>query len=273
MFLLAPLGLSAYTSVMDHSLLDKPVYVGLENYRELLSDPLAWRAARNTALFTLLSVSLGTALSLLVALLLGQRLWLSGLARAVVFVPTLVPVVAAGLAWSWVLNTQNGPVNELLGAVGVPRSARPDWLGSAPWAMGSVVMVALWTVGSFVVIYTAAMRGVPATLYEAAMLDGAGPVRRFVSVTLPMISPAIAFNTVMSVIWSLQAFAVPMVMTRGGPEDSTLTFGMHVYNSAFVFGRMGYASALAWVQFAVTLVFVLIGLRMSRGLVHAREGA
>jgi len=271
-FLIAPLGLSAYTSVMDHSLLDKPVYVGLSNYRQLLSDPLAGRAAWNTVVYTCLSVTLGTALSLSVAALLGQGMRLSGLTRAVVFVPTLVPVVAAGLAWSWMLNTQNGPVNLLLGFLGVPAAARPDWLGSVGWAMGSVVMVSLWTVGSFVVIYSAAMRGVPASLYEAAMIDGAGPVRRFVSVTLPMISPAIAFNTVMSVIWSLQAFAVPLVMTRGGPEDSTLTFGMHVYNSAFVFGRMGYASALAWVQFAVTLAFVLVGLRLSRGLVHSREG-
>lgn len=271
--MLAPLVMSLWTSLTDHSLLDKPVYVGLDNYRELVRDPLVWRAAWNTLVYTVLAVGLGTALSLGVAVLLEQKLPGSGVVRSIVFLPTLVPIVAAALAWSWMLNTKDGPVNRAMGAVGFAEASRPDWLGSTRWAMVSVVMVALWTVGSFVVIYSAAIRGVPRSLYEAAVIDGAGPVRRFFSVTLPMISPAVAFNTVMSVIWSLQAFAVPLVMTRGGPEDSTLTFAMHVYNSAFMFGRMGYASALAWVQFLGTLVFVLIGLRLSRRLVHARAEA
>ncbi len=276
-FMLLPVCLSLAYALTDYSVLEAPVFIGLDNFREMFHDATLWRAASNTAVYALATVVLSSCVSVLTAVLVERASAsrplapLAGLTRVVVFAPTLVPVVAAALAWLWTLNTQKGPVNAVLTPILALVGQSPvDWLGSSSWAMASVVLVSLWGVGTYVVIYGAAIRGVPPALYEAATIDGCGSWGRFIHVTLPMISPAIVLNVVMSLIWSLQAFAVPLVMTRGGPGDSTLTFAMHVYNNAFVFSRMGYACALAWVQFMVTLALVALVLRLSRGLVYAR---
>jgi multiple sugar transport system permease protein len=275
--MLIPVCLSLVYAMTDYSVLEKPVFIGLDNFREMWTDRVLWRAAGNTAVYAAMTVALSTVVSVLTAVLIERAARtrglapLAGLTRVVVFAPTLVPVVAAALAWLWTLNTQKGPVNAVLTPVLSVFGLSPiDWLGSTAWAMVSIVLVSLWGVGTYVVIYGAAIRNVPAALYEAATIDGCGSWGRFVNVTLPMISPAIVLNVVMSMIWSLQAFAVPLVMTRGGPGDATLTYAMHVYNNAFVFSRMGYACALAWVQFLVTLALVAIVLRLSRGAVYAR---
>lgn len=267
LFMLLPIALSAWYSLTDYSLLDRPIYVGLENYRELLHDSVAHAALKNSAIFTFATVGIGTLLSLALALLLEQKLPGSEFVRAIVFLPTLVPVIAAALLWMWALNTETGSVNTLLRTLHLPT---PDWLGTPTGAMASIVLVSLWGIGTFVVTYAAAIRGVPQSLYEAACIDGAGPIRRLTTITLPIISPTLAFNIVMSIIWSLQAFAVPLVMTRGGPANATTTFALYVYQNAFVFGRMGYACALAWVQFLFTLVLVTGVLWASRRAVYHR---
>jgi len=275
--MLLPVCLSLAYALTDYSVLEAPVFIGLDNFREMFHDATLRRAVSNTAVYALATVVLSSCVSVLTAVLIERASAskalapLAGLTRVVVFAPTLVPVVAAALAWLWTLNTQKGPVNAVTSPIlALVGQAPIDWLGSSSWAMASVVLVSLWGVGTYVVIYGAAIRGVPAALYEAATIDGCSSWGRFVHVTLPMISPAIVLNVVMSLIWSLQAFAVPLVMTRGGPGDATLTFAMHVYNNAFVFSRMGYACALAWVQFMVTLALVALVLRLSRGLVYAR---
>ncbi|HYE61452.1 MAG TPA: sugar ABC transporter permease [Phycisphaerales bacterium] len=266
-FLLAPLAITAYVSFTDYSLLEEPVWVGAANYREMAGDPVFWKAVRNTGLYALSFLVLGTVVSVLIAVLLEQPLRGRGLVRAIVFLPTLIPVVSASIGWMWLFNAQHGLLNAVLGRVGLPT---PDWLGNPTFAMPSLILMSLWVVGSYVVICTAALRDVPAALYEAADLDGMGALARFRHVTLPMISPAILFNAVMSIIWGLQVFAVPLIMTKGGPNNATVVFSMYVYSNAFAYGRMGYASALAWVQLLATLALTGVALMIARRFVHYR---
>lgn len=264
LFLALPLGLSLYYSLTDYSLLEPPIFLGLDNYRELLGDDLFWITVRNTAVYAVAYVVLGNALAIGLAVLLARPSPLATLGRMTVFLPTIVPLVAVALGWMWMYNTESGIINRLLGLVGI---AGPHWLGERPWAMAALILMGLWSVGGAFVIYLAAVRDVPRALYEASSLDGVGAAGRLRHITLPMISPAILFNVIVGVIWSVQMFAAPYMMTRGGPEDSTRFYTMYVYENGFVHGRMGYASALAWVQFAVILVLTLIVIRGSRRLV------
>lgn len=266
-FLALPVGMSGYYALTDYSLLEPPVPIGLDNFTEMASDRLFWTALRNTAVYTVAAVVLGGALSVLIAVLLEQRLRGAAMVRAVVFLPTLIPVVSASIGWLWLYNGQYGLFNSVLHLLDLPA---PDWLGDVRVAMPSLILMSLWFTGSAVVICTAALRDVPVSLYEAADLDGMSPLARFRHITLPMISPALLFNAVMSAIWGLQVFAVPLIMTKGGPQDSTLVYSMYVFRNAFEYGRMGYASALAWVQFLLAVVITLIFLRVSRRFVHYR---
>lgn len=266
-FLAVPIAMSLWYSFNDASLLEPAVFVGLENYRELAGDSLFWRVTRNTLFYGLASSCLSVVLSLLIAALLETRVRGASLVRAIVFIPVLVPAVSGAVSWLWLYNPRFGLINSALAALGVDG---PDWLGGTSWAMPSLVVMGLWVIGSSVLVYAAALQDVPVTLYESASIDGVGAFGRFRHVTLPMVSPAILFNGVMSLIWSLQLFAPPHLMTRGGPEETTYTYSMYVYNNAFVYGRMGYACALAWLQILVTLALTLIVLAIGRRFVYYR---
>jgi multiple sugar transport system permease protein len=266
-FMLGPIAMSVYYSFTDYALVDAPVWVGLDNYRELAGDRLFILAMRNTFAYAAMAVILGTVASVAIAVLLEQRLRGTALVRSLVFVPTLVPVVANCVVWLWLLNPEYGFVNRLFDAVGL---SGPNWLGERVTALPTMAVMGLWVIGSPLLVCSAALKEVPASLYEAAELDGMGAIRRFMHVTLPMISPAIFFNGLMSVIWSLQVLAPPMIMTRGGPDNATLTYSMYVYKTAFEFGRMGYASALAWVQILVTILLAAVVVVASRRFIHYR---
>ncbi len=267
-FLLWPIAMSVHYSFTDYALVDSPVWVGLDNYRELAGDRLFAVAMANTFAYAALAVTLGTLASVGIAVLLEQRLRGASLVRSLVFVPTLVPVVANCVVWLWLLNPEYGFVNGLLAAAGL---GGPNWLGERSTALPTMAAMGLWVIGSPLLVCSAALKDVPASLYEAAEIDGMGAFRRFVHVTLPMISPALFFNGLMSVIWSLQVLAPPMIMTRGGPDNATLTYSMYVYKTAFEFGRMGYASALAWVQILVTVALAAIVVAASRRFIHHRN--
>ena len=266
-FMLGPIAMSVYYSFTDYALVDAPVWVGLDNYRELAGDRLFILAMRNTFAYAAMAVIMGTVASVAIAVLLEQRLRGTALVRSLVFVPTLVPVVANCVVWLWLLNPEYGFVNRLFDAVGL---SGPNWLGERVTALPTMAVMGLWVIGSPLLVCSAALKEVPASLYEAAELDGMGALRRFMHVTLPMISPAIFFNGLMSVIWSLQVLAPPMIMTRGGPDNATLTYSMYVYKTAFEFGRMGYASALAWVQILVTILLAAVVVVASRRFIHYR---
>ncbi len=267
LFLLVPILMSLYYSFTDCTLLDAPVFVGLENYRELARDSLFGTAVFNTLTYAIASVAGSTVLSIAVAVLLEAPLRTAGLARAIVFAPTLVPIVASCMSWTWLFNNEFGLINATLGLAGLHG---PDWLGTRALAMPSLILMSFWIIGSPVIIYSAALKAVPVSLYEAADLDGVSAWGRFAHVTLPMISPAVLFNAVMSLIWSLQVFAPPMIMTKGGPENSTLVYSVYVYLNAFFYGRTGYASAMAWLQVLATLLLTTILLWLARRYVYYR---
>lgn len=266
-FMAAPIALSFYYSLTDYPLLEPPVWVGAENYLALAQDSLFWKAVWNTTIFTLLFVPAGTILSLILASLLNQKVRGRAFFRAIVFLPSLVPMIAAVMVWMWLYNADRGLINRALGLVGIPG---PNWLGDARWAMLAMVLMSLWALGQVVVVYLAAMQEVPRALYEAAALDGAGPLRRFWHVTAPSISPAILFNVIVMTVSALQFFVVPYIMTEGGPNRATYMYTHYLFDNAFVFRRMGYASALAWVQFLITLALTGVLWAMSKRLVHYR---
>jgi multiple sugar transport system permease protein len=271
-FLALPIGMSLYYSFTDYSLLEKPLWVGLENFKALVNDPVFWIVMKNTVIYAAISIPLGTALAIFIAVLLHQPVRGTSFFRAAIFVPTLVPMVASAMVWMWLLNGELGLINQTLRPVlGVVGLSPPNWLSEKLFAMPALIFMSLWSVGQSVMIYLAALKDVPPSLYEAADLDGVGPVGRFFTVTLPMISPVVLFNVIIATIGSWQVFAIPYVMTKGDPDRATLFYSMYLYDNAFVFGpKMGYASALAWVQFLIILALTGLTMLASRRLVYYR---
>lgn len=264
-FMALPLGMSFYYSLSDYPLLEPPLYVGAKNYTALLHDGVFWLALKNTVVYAAFSVPLGTALALVIAGLLNQRVKGVGLFRLAVFVPQVVPVAASAMIWMWLFNGDLGLINQVLGLVGVKHP--PNWLGDRAWAMPALIVMNLWVIGQSVVIYLAALQDVPKQLYEAASLDGMGPARRFWHVALPAISPVVLFNVIILTITCWQVFAVPYIMTEGGPDRATYFYTHYLYDNAFVYQKMGYASAMAWVQFVIILSLTGMMFLVSRKVV------
>ncbi|MBX3356805.1 MAG: sugar ABC transporter permease [Phycisphaeraceae bacterium] len=260
-----PLALSLYYSLTDYSVLEPPVYLGADNYRHLLHDSLFWTALGNNALYAAVFIPLSTAIALAIASLLARPMRWVSFFRAAVFVPSLVPIVATAMIWLWLFNSEYGLVNQALRALRLPA---PNWLKDPNWAMISIIIISLWQIGRSVVVYIAAMREVPRHLYEAAHIDGFGRWGRFWHVTLPMISPSILFNVVLGIIDAWQVFAIPYIMTEGGPGRATYFYTHYLYDNAFRFMNMGYASALAWVQLVLILALTGVAFLISRRLVH-----
>lgn len=281
-FFALPIALSFYYSLTDYPLLEPPLYVGFDNYRNLLTDELFGVAIRNTLLYALVAIPAGTIIALVVAGLLNQRVRGVGFFRTAVFVPVLVPIVASAMIWMWLFNGEYGLINQAIRGVvdllGVDVSRLPDWLepiASGPnwlaepgWAMAAIIIMSLWIIGQPVVIYLAALQDVPQSLYEAAALDGMGPIRRFWHVAMPVISPIILFNVIILTIDAWQVFAVPYIMTEGGPDRATYFYSHYLYDKAFRDQQMGYASAMAWVQFLIILALTGLMFLVSRRLVQ-----
>ncbi|WP_435971924.1 carbohydrate ABC transporter permease [Streptomyces sp. Qhu_M48] len=235
-------------------------FAGLANYRRLLDDPLFWTALKNTALILVVQVPLMLGLALLVALGLNStKVRLRALWRLGVFVPSLTGLVAAGVMFSVILNRDAGLLNWVLSLFGVDRV---NWLGSPFWARVAIVLVLTWHyTGYNAVMYLAGLQGIPKELYEAAMVDGAGPVRRFFAITLPQLRPILLLTVVLSTIGTLQLFDEPYVLTGGGPDNATLTVTMYLYDNGFTYFDFGYASALAY---ALALIVSLLGILQVR---------
>lgn len=275
LFMFLPMAMSLYYSFTDYSMLEPPLYVGLENYSRMLSDPEFIRAVKNTAYFALGAIPLTTFFALVLAGLVtgsGRRgLRFTRFFQSMIFIPTLVPLVAAAMVWYWLFNAEFGLVNQ---ALRVFKITGPNWLLDPSWAVPALIVMNLWGVGQSVVVYVAALQDVPRQLYEAAELDGMGPVRRFLNVTMPMISPAILFNVVTLAINSIQVFAVPYVMfrTKDGQNPGGLFYTTYLYDNAFVYLRMGYASAMAWVLLIITMLLTGLLFWASRRFVYYRAG-
>jgi multiple sugar transport system permease protein len=268
-FTAGPILVSLVYSFCRYNVLEPAVWVGLENYRRLLfHDPLFWKALANTA-YMLLGLPLGMAAGLAIALLLNTRVRGLKLYRTIFYLPAIVPVVASSLLWLWVLNPTSGLINSLLRLTGVAHP--PLWLHSASWLLGSkaaILLMGLWGAGGGMVIWLAGLKGIPAHLYEAAEMDGAGPVRCFWHITLPMLSPYIFFNLIMGVIGTMQIFSQAFIMTGGGPDDSTLFYAFYLFNHAFSYFNMGYASAMAWLLFVVVILLTVLQMWVSKRWVY-----
>lgn len=264
-FMVFPLGFSLYMSFQKWDLFTPAKFVGLTNFRTLFTaDPLFSIALRNTVVFTVCSTVPTILISLLVAGLLNRKLKGIGVFRAIIFVPLAVSAVVMSVVWQFVFNTNDGLLNIMLGWVGL---GPVPWLVDPKWAMASLCMVSVWKSVPFAtVVLLAAMQGVPETLYEAAKIDGAGEIRRFISITVPLIRGALSFVVVISIINAFQAFDQVYVLTggNGGPETGTYVLGIMLFQHAFAFLEFGYASALAWVMFVILLVATVVQLRLAR---------
>jgi len=264
-FTLYPVIASAYLSFTDYRVLAPPRWVGLGNYRDLFADhDYFWPSLGDTA-FMFLELPLSLVLGLVLALLLDQKLRGIAVYRTILYLPSIVPAVASAMLWLFVLNPEHGLVNAGLHALHVPG---PPWLASPAWAKPAMILMDLWGAGGGMVIYLAALQGVPTALYEAAALDGANAWQRLRFVTLPSISPVIFFNLIMGVIGTFQYFTQTFIMTSGGPNNSTLFYALYLYQNAFQYFRMGTACAMAWILFLLTMVATLIVFKTSARWVY-----
>src|SRR5688572_29615827 len=264
-FTLTPIVLSLYYSFCDYSLIQKPVWRGLENYKLLFRDDVFYRSLWNTFYYALLALPAGLFVSLGLALMLNAKIRGQSVYRTIIFLPSLVPTVAAAMLWLWLFNSRLGLINTALASIGIPG---PGWLRDAAWAMPALVIMSLWGVGHTVVIYLAGLQDVPRELYEAAEIDGAGIWGRLFNVTIPMLSPVIFFNLIIAIIGTLQVFTIPYIMTQGGPARSTYFYTMYLYDNAFTFLRMGYASAMAWMQLLIILALTAFAFWTSKRRVY-----
>ena len=256
------LGLSFFNADM----LTTAKFVGFDNYRQLfLEDNLWWTAVKNTAYYTFVGVPLHVVLALAIALLLNQQIIGLSVFRTIYYLPAVVSGVAVAILWIWLLHPEFGLINGFLGMFGI---RGPNWLFSETWAMPALIIMSCWGIGSSMVIFLAGLQGVPQALYDAARVDGANSLATFWHVTVPMITPTIFFSVVMGIISSFQMFTQAFIMTKGGPNNATITAVMHIYRRAFEQFHFGYASALAWVLFAIILVFTLLTVRSSAAWVY-----
>lgn len=235
-------------------------YVGLKNYADLFHDPLFWQSLKVTMIYSIVSVPLGLCAGLAVALLMNQKVKGIAIFRTIFYLPAVISGVAVSLLWSWIFNPDFGLANVVLKYAGF---APQKWLSSPHTALGSLIFMSLWGVGGGMVIYLAGLQGVPRQLYEAADLDGANIVQQFRHVTIPMLTPVIFYNLIMGIIGSFQVFTQAFVMTGGGPSNSTLFYVLYLFKQAFNYYHMGYASAMAWVLFAIILVLTLLVFKSS----------
>ncbi|WP_196943085.1 carbohydrate ABC transporter permease [Streptomyces sp. MC1] len=257
-----PMVYSLLLSFTHWDLLSPAKFAGLANYRQALHDPDVGQAVKVTLLYAVLSVPAQTVLSLAVALLMNVKVGGIHVFRTIWYLPSLVSGVAQTVLFIWVFNPEHGLVNGVLRALGVEG---PKWLFDPDWALSAVVLMSLWTVGGNMIIYLAGLQDIPSELYEAAALDGAGRLRVLWNITIPQISPVIFFNVVTGLIYAMQTFTQGYVITQngGGPSNSLLFYVVYLYQNAFKFFQMGYASALAWILFLMIMVLTAIVFRGS----------
>jgi multiple sugar transport system permease protein len=264
-FTLYPFIATFYYSFTNYNIVSAPHWVGLGNYQSLFHDSLFWTALSNTAFYTVLEVPLSTVIAIGLAMLLNMKVRGLAVYRTVFYLPTVVPIVASSILWLWLFNPSFGIVNDLLSDLHVPG---PGWMFSTLWAKPTFVLLGIWGSGAPMVVYLAALQGVPKEMYEVARIEGANAWQRIRYVMLPMISPAILFNVVLALVACLQYFTQAYVMTQGGPDNSTLFYSLYLYQQAFQQLHLGYASAMAWILFVIVLVVTLLLFRSSSRWVY-----
>lgn len=265
LFTITPAIASFYFSFTRYTVIEPPEFIGLENYKTLITEDLFRVSFYNTVYLTVFGVTSTILLSLLLALLLNQKLKGVSVYRTIFFVPSITPLVANAVIWTLLLNGKYGLVNYVLSWFGIKG---PAWLADPRWAKPALIVMGLWGIGQSIIIYLAGLQGIPTELYEAAEVDGAGMLARFRYITWPLLSPTTFFILITSTIAHFQMFVQPYVMTEGGPADSTMTYVYLIYNKAFGWFRMGEACAMAWMLFILVIILTLLQFHFSRKWVH-----
>ncbi|MDA3958285.1 carbohydrate ABC transporter permease [Oceanispirochaeta sp.] len=251
-----PMGLSIFTSMTRWDMISKPEFVGFQNYIEIFTkDELFLKSIRNTVYFTLLSVPMQMLVALMGALLLNSSINGKGVFRTIFYLPSLIPIVVSSIMWLWMYNHQYGLINFFLNNLGLDKV---KWIDSTEMVIPSLSIMNIWNIGNVIVIFLAGLQGIPDDLMEAVEIDGGNSWHKFHFVILPLLSPIILYNMIVSLIKCLQLFVEPYIMTNGGPVNSSLSFVLHIYNNAFKYGKMGMANAMAWVLFILTMFISLI---------------
>ncbi len=265
-FTVYPILASLYYSFTRYDVINAPTFVGLQNYVLLFTQDKDFPIVlSNTVYLVVVGVPLGLLVAFLLASLLNNSVKGRPLFRTIFFLPSIVPVIATAMVWLWVYNPNYGIINASLAAMGLQVI---PWLSSPDLAKVSIIIVQVWLQGSAIVIFLAALQDVPRELYEAAKVDGATAYHRFRNVTIPLCTPSILFVLITGLIGAFQEFSLTWILTRGGPMESTTFYGIYLYQNAFQFFKMGYASALAWVLFVIIVIFTIITFRSSARWVY-----
>ena len=271
-FTLGPLILSLIMSFFDWPLTGEKMFVGLGNYMEMFTkDDQVLKSLGISLRYAAIFVPLNLIMALFLAMLITQPLRGVKVYRTIFYIPAVISGVAVSIIWSWILNSDYGVLNYLLSLIGIEG---PDWLVDPAWALFAVILASAFGVGTMMLIFYTDMKNISTEIYEAASLDGAGPARKFFSITLPMITPTLLFNLITSIISSFQQVTLVMLLTGGGPLQSTYFYGLMTYNNAFKHHKMGYASAMAWFMLIVIGIMTALIFKSSTKWVYneSKEG-
>jgi len=268
-FTAGPIIYSFYLSFTRYDVLSPPVWTGLRNYVKLFkTDELARLSLGITTKYTLIAVPAGIIVAYALALILNRNIKFLSFWRTAFYIPSVVPAMASAYLWSWLLQSDVGLINQILRRLGLPG---PKWWGDPKAVLWAFIIMGLWAAGGGVILYLSALQGVPSSLYDAAKVDGANGWQRFLNVTLPMTAPVIFFTFLTGMIGSFQIFTAGFVTTNGGPGNASLFYLLYLYRNGWVYLKMGYAAAMAWVLFVMLVILTWLSLRFSRSLVFYEE--
>lgn len=267
-FVFGPVVYAFFLGFNRWDLITPPVWVGGDNYKDFINSSLFWKVIGNTLYFTLVSVFLGVIVSLGLAMIVNQKIKGVSFFRPVYFLPVISSMVAVSLVWKWLYNAQFGLINYFLKFLGI---AGPNWLNSSLWAMPAIIIMSVWKMTGYnMIVLLAGLQNIPKELYEVASIDGASRWRQFWNITLPLLSPALFFALIILFISSFQVFEQTYVMTGGGPHYATLTLPLYIYQTSFLWFKIGYGAALSFVFFLIILAVILIQLGFEKKWVFYR---
>ncbi|MGP4038784.1 carbohydrate ABC transporter permease [Gracilibacillus sp. D59] len=251
-FMLGPIIASLVLSFFQWDMISPAKFIGLRNFKEMFTvDPLFWQSLKVTVIYVVVRVPLALILAFILAIMMNQKIPGIGVFRTIYYLPSVISGVAVSMMWIWVFNPNFGLVNGALDSIGL---SGPGWFSDTAWALPTMILISMYQVGSTAIIFLAGLKSINETLYEAAELDGASKLQQLFHITIPQLTPTILFNVIMLVITSFQIFTEALIITGGGPANSTLFINLYLYENAFSYGRLGYASALAWILSLLTFI-------------------
>ena len=271
-FVAGPMAASFVLSLTDYTVFNEPSFIGFDHYVRMFSgeDPFFYKSLKATFLYVFMAVPCFMVFSFLLAMLLNARIKGLAVFRTIFYLPSIVPVVASAMIWMWLYNPDLGLINNVLSSLGLPTSM---WLYSEKTVIPSIVLMGMWSTGGTMVIFLAGLNAIPNHYYEAVEIDGGTGLHKFFHITIPMMTPTIFFNTVMSLIGTFQVFTEAYILTQGGPNNSSLFYVFLIWREAFSNSNMGYASALAWILFVIIMLFTIVIFRTSNWVYYEGEGA